>query len=224
MSQPLIDRRPTFVVTRNDRVQYVLLWLIRISLIIAAVWSGALGDLENLAMSLIALLCTFLPVFFERRYKLALPIEFHLVLVVFIYCTLFLGEVGNAYRRFWWWDMMLHASSGIVVGFVGFLMLYIPYVQKKLQMPNRLIAFFSFCMGLAAGAIWEIYEFTSDLLLHTSMQHGNGDTMHDLVTDAVGALLISMAGYQYLRHHQKGIIERLINGFVDSNPQLFRRK
>lgn len=228
MKTKLIDRRPTFVVTRNDRVQYVLLWLIRISLIAAVIWSGFLGDIENLGISVLALATTFVPPLFERRYKLALPIEFHLVIVGFIYCTLFLGEVGNAYKKLWWWDMLLHASSGMVIGFVGFLILYVLYMQKRLQMSPKLVAFFSFSMGLAFGALWEIYEFASDAFLRTHMQHGNGDTMHDLVTDAIGALLISIAGYHYLRRHQDGetqhgLMKKFVDGFVSENPQLFKK-
>ncbi|HSX28575.1 MAG TPA: hypothetical protein VLF60_03965 [Candidatus Saccharimonadales bacterium] len=210
------------LMTPVDKALYGLMWILRFSVVVAIIWSLVVGDVENLGISCIALVTTFVPALAEKRYKVALPIEFHLVILLFLYSTLFLGEVGNAYKKFWWWDMVLHASSGVVLSFAGFLILYVPYARQQLQMPFKLMAFFSFCMGLAAGALWEIYEFSSDVLLHTHMQHGNGDTMHDLLTDAIGALVFAVVGYYYLKNAPKSPIARLINSFVELNPRLFR--
>ena len=209
--------------TAVDRAQYAVLWALRVAMVVAMIWSAAWGDRENVGISLVALLSTFAPALFERRAKLWLPIEFHVVIVLFLFSTLILGEVGNAYIKFWWWDMVLHASSGVVIGFVGFLILYVPYIGGRLKMSFGMIAFFSFCMGLAFGALWEMYEFGSDLLLHTHMQHGNADTMHDLVTDALGALVMAIAGYQFLKHQRQGVLHRLLQNFVRLNPRLTRR-
>lgn len=219
----LFKSRPTLL-TPNDRLQFVLLVLIRISLIVAILWAGIVQDWENLGMSLLAYASTYVPTFLERHYRVYLPIEFHLVVVGLLYCSLFLGEVGQAYDRFVWWDVMLHLSSGVVLGFVGFLILYEPYVQKKLKMSPSLIAFFSFCVALACGALWEIVEFTIDHIFGSDMQHGNTDTMKDLIVDTLGAIGVAIAGYRYVKKEQRGPLARFINNFVALNPQLFRTK
>lgn len=46
-------------------------------------------------------------------------------------------------------------------------------------------------LALAAGAVWEIVEWTSDALAGTTFQVGNTDTMGDLVADAAGGLVAS---------------------------------
>lgn len=70
------------------------------------------------------------------------------------------------------------------------------------------VALFAFCFAISIGAIWEIYEFSADLVLHTNMQKyalesgellaGQAalvDTMKDLIIDTVGALGVSVIGY-----------------------------
>lgn len=219
----VFNSRPTLS-TPNDRLQYVLVILIRVSLVAASVWAGFTGDWENLGMSLLAFGSTYVPTFLERQYRVYLPIEFHVVIVAFLYGSLFLGEVGQAYDRFWWWDDLLHLSSGVVLGFVGFLILYVLLVQKRLKMTPGLIAFFSFCVALAGGAVWEIIEFLIDQIFGANMQKSNLDTMKDLIIDAIGALGIVLAGQSYLKRAHYSPLSRMIDNFIALNPQLFNQK
>ena len=54
-----------------------------------------------------------------RRLKVNIPPEFEAWSVVFIYASLFLGEVKGYYARFWWWDLLLHTGSGLLLGTLG---------------------------------------------------------------------------------------------------------
>jgi len=207
--------------TPNDRLQSWLLIFIRISIMVAIVWSAMTRDWENFGTSLLAYGSTYVPTFLERRYRVYLPIEFHVVVVGFLYGSLFLGEVGGAYDRFWWWDVMLHLSSGVMLGFLGFLILYILRVQGKLKMTPGLVAFFAFCVAMAGGAIWEIVEFLIDQLFGATMQRGNLDTMKDLIVDGLGAIGVVMAGYSYLRKAHQSPLGRFVNNFMQLNPQLW---
>lgn len=223
MIKQLFSFRPGGITTLNDRLQFAAMILIRMTLIVAIGWSIIARDWETLGMSILTYASTFIPAFLERQYRLYFPIEYHLVIVVFLYGSLFLGEVGDVYERFWWWDLMLHTSSGIVLGFVGFLILYIMHLQQRLKMSASMIAFLSFCVALAAGAVWEIFEYAADQLVGATMQNGNMDTMGDLVVDALGALMVSIAGYFHFKKVRLGFIARHIDNFVAINPQLFRR-
>lgn len=210
--------------TPNDRLQYWLLIAIRISLVVAIIWSTLSQNWENLGTSMLAYGSTHVPTFLERRYRVYLPIEFHVVVVGFLYGSLFLGEVGGAYDRFWWWDVMLHLSSGVMLGFVGFLILYVLQVQGKLKMSASLVAFFAFCVAMAGGAIWEIAEFAIDQIFSATMQHGNLDTMKDLVIDGLGALGIVFAGYSYLKKAHQSPLSRFVDNFMQLNPRLLPSK
>jgi hypothetical protein len=46
-----------------------------------------------------------------------------------------------------------------------------------------------FALGLAVGALWEIFEWSSDGLFGSELSEGNTDTVGDLIADACGSLL-----------------------------------
>ncbi|MFO7809195.1 MAG: hypothetical protein R6V24_07590, partial [Guyparkeria sp.] len=147
---------------------------------------------------------------------------------------LFLGEVQGYYTRFWWWDLVLHTVSGFLLGIFGFLLVYILNEKKNLQfhMTPGFVAFFAFMFAVGVGALWEIFEFTMDQFAGTNMQKpmlgdpsGLTDTMLDLVVDTVGAAVIAVLGYGYLRVAAgKSFLEQWIAAFLDANPRLFNRR
>ena len=52
------------------------------------------------------------PMLIRRRTQLPLPPEFEIAMAVFVFLSLFLGEVRYYYEKFWWWDVLLHGSAG----------------------------------------------------------------------------------------------------------------
>jgi len=175
-----------------------------------------------LFVSTMTLFATFLPYLFERNYKIQLPAELELATVAFIFAALFLGEVKSYYTRFWWWDIILHIGSGVALGLVGFLILFVLYKSKKLQARPITIAFFAFCFAVALGAIWEIFEFGMDQIFGLTMQKsGLVDTMWDLIVDTLGALFTSVLAFFYLGGKRTPLLNRILKNFVKENPVMF---
>jgi len=54
-----------------------------------------------------------------------IPPEFQVLAVGFVFASLFLGEIRSYYLRIWWWDIALHTSSGLLLGILGFLLIYV---------------------------------------------------------------------------------------------------
>lgn len=172
----------------------------------------------------IALILTFLPAIIEKNYKIDLPTELEVVTVLFIFTSIFMGEMHGYYTKYWWWDVVLHTSAGIVLGFIGFLIMFVLYDQGKIKARPITIAIFSFCFALAIGALWEIFEFSMDSFFGWNMQStGLVDTMWDLIVDTGGALLTSALGYLYLRGGKHRIFQKLITRFINANPDLFTK-
>lgn len=174
-----------------------------------------------------------LPGIFSRRMRVSIPPEFELLAILFVFASLFLGEVGGYYERFWWWDVMLHTGSGLLLGILGFLLVYLLNSQPdiRLSMSPGFVALFAFVFAVAVGALWEIFEFTMDSVFGMNMQKpmladdsGLTDTMFDLIVDTVGALVISLIGYIYMKQDTHSFIERWIRKFSDANPHLFTRR
>ena len=196
---------------------------IRLTLLIAIGVSIFFMEWTSLFVSILTLFLTFAPHFFEERYKVKIPIEFHIAIVVFIYATLFLGEVGGFYERFWWWDALLHTGSAIAFGLIGFIILYTLSQTGKIKTNPLWIAIFAFSFAIAMGVIWEIYEFAMDQLFGLNMQtSGLVDTMWDLIVDTLGALIVSIVGYIFLKTGKKSFFGNIIKDFEQKNPKLFR--
>lgn len=48
----------------------------------------------------------------RRGLDIRIPPELELLTIAFIFGSIFLGETHEYYFRFWWWDILLHATSG----------------------------------------------------------------------------------------------------------------
>ncbi|MGI6333758.1 MAG: hypothetical protein ACOX1A_03940 [Saccharofermentanales bacterium] len=159
-----------------------------------------------------------LPSLIQRRWELTIPNYMFLLYYAFLFCAIYLGEVWDFYHRIPFWDLILHAFSGAMLGALGFSLVSMlneaPNIRFRLS--PLFVALFAFCFALAAGTVWEIYEFTVDRLLGLNMQKymlADGtelvgaaalhDTMEDLIVDAVSALIVSILGYVMLKRQQK---------------------
>ena len=212
---------------RADKIQLIISYTLQGIILASAIFSFVRTRWLNAALLLGILLLTFLPAIVRRNYRVFLPVEFDLITIIFVFLAVFLGEWHSYYARFWWWDIVLHSSSGFLIGIGGLLLMYILTEEKKahLKMKPGFIALFGFVFALAFGAFWEIFEFTMDGLLGFNMQkNGLVDTMWDLIVDALGALTIALLGYFYLRKGNLLLFDRMIHRFVDRNPKLFRRR
>lgn len=191
---------------RVDRIKWAIYLSFRILLVTAGAFAVYNRDWLNLGLSVITLIITFLPQMIERRFKIDYPSEFEIVILVFLFTSIFLGSIRSYYYRVWWWDIFLHIWSGIIIGIIGFSLVSILNREKRLSMylGPGFVALFSFSFALAIGAIWEIFEFAMDTFFGFHMQKsGLVDTMTDLMVDAIGALLVCVLGYFYLKKDPK---------------------
>ena len=191
---------------------------------IAGLLAGALANGQRLVAftAAVVLLLTFLPAMVERSLRVHLPVEFTLVTSLFLYASFGLGEVGQFYHRFWWWDLMLHSLSALVFGLIGFLIVYVLYSAHRVVMAPLYVAMVTFCFAVTVGTTWEIFEFLMDWGFGFNMQKsGLVDTMTDLMVDAGGGLVAAVIGYQYVRDGDSLIAERMVRRFVNKNPRLF---
>lgn len=187
---------------RVDRIKLWIFIILRATVVVAVVIAGVKGDWNSLALSVVTMALLFVPSMLEKRLKLDFPSEFDIVIVVFIYSAMFLGEISSFYDRFWWWDVFLHTFSGLIIGAVGFSLVYIlnSHENVAIRLSPVFVCIFSFCFALAMDVIWEIYEYGMDQIFGFNMQKsGLQDTMWDLIVDTLGAAAFSILGYFYLK-------------------------
>lgn len=218
----------------RDQATRVQTWVtIILVLIMAAELVAVIFEGQRLTAFLVCtiIILTVAPVVLGPRLPVKVPTEFQLLTVLFVFAALFLGEIRDYYGRIWWWDMALHASSGLLLGILGFMLVYVlnEHEHVELHLLPRFVAIFAFLFAVTIGALWEIFEFGMDRLFQTNMQKpmlgdpsGLTDTMWDLIVDSLGALFISVFGWWYMRSPKSSFIENWIEKFLDRNPDLFR--
>lgn len=119
-----------------------------------------------LVMAIMAI--TLSPAVLGRRFGVHIPPEFEVLAVVFVFAALFLGEIQSYYARIWWWDIALHTSSGLLMmGIVGFLLVYVLNESENIDihMRPRFVALFTFLFAVAVGALWEVFKFAMDQIV-----------------------------------------------------------
>lgn len=173
---------------------------------------------------------TSAPIILRRRFLVNIPPEIQVLTILFVFASVFLGEVRMFYERVWWWDIALHFNSGVFLGILGFLLVYVLNADERIDvhLHPRFVAFFAFLFAVAMGALWEIFEFAMDQFFGTNMQKpmfsdpsGLTDTMWDLIVDTLGALGVTLLGWWYMRRRRRSFIETLVQRFIESNPRLF---
>jgi uncharacterized membrane protein YjdF len=200
--------------------------------VMAAEWVLLLQAGRWLSSFLVLLIIAALaaPSVFYKKLDLEVPVEFHITAVLFMTASLYLGEVRKFYEKFWWWDILLHTSAGLLMGITGFLLVYLLNERRQagLHMKPGFIALFSFSFAVTIGTLWEIFEFSMDRLAGLNMQKpmlgdpsGLTDTMWDMIVNALGALAVSLVGWRYMKRKEIFFVRDLIGRFVRRNPGLF---
>lgn len=171
-----------------------------------------------LLQCILGIIVMFIPSFVERKLSIDIPNNMEITYFIFLYCAIYLGEVRNFYYLIPYWDVILHAFSGAMLGALGFsLVCYFNDTDFfEINLSPFFIALFAFCFALAAGVVWEIYEFLADSLIGTNMQKfiiadgtvlvGHAalkDTMKDLIVDAISSLIITIIGYCTIKNNNK---------------------
>jgi uncharacterized membrane protein YjdF len=181
---------------RNDKIFLNVMFL---TLVVAGGWSIFEKDWLTSFLIIVIAGLLFLPTFIRDNSEIYIPKSFSVALTLFIYATLFLGEIQNFYNKFWWWDLGVHAISALIIGLIGFVILLLMFKKEKLKTSPFMLCVFALSFAVAIGTTWEIFEFLMDKFFGLNMQKsGLMDTMTDLIIDLLGALVAAIIGYFYL--------------------------
>lgn len=212
----------------KDRVGQIVLVLLGISVIYAVymLFTAPSGLPDNgfekvksdyvltLLQCLVGVIVMFIPSVIEKKFSVDIPDVMEMLYFVFLFCAIYLGEVRDFYYRVPSWDLILHMFSGAMLGALGFVLVSFFNDSEKvnMQLSPIFVTLFAFCFALAAGTLWEIYEFLADGLLGTNMQKfitadrevlvgrdALADTMEDLIVDALSSLAVCIIGFFTLK-------------------------
>ncbi|TFE23478.1 hypothetical protein [Cohnella luojiensis] len=121
----------------------------------------------------------------------------------FITVAMLFANLFGFYKVIPYLDKMEHLLSGVILCFIGLLVL-----RKMIQnqgMPrisSRIGIWFALFFSVAMAGCWEMYEFTTDRLFGLLSQNGSlTDTMVDIICGTVGAAGTALyLAYKAKRH------------------------
>lgn len=196
-----------------------LLQVVMLLFALTALFTGSIG---NALLGFLVLFLSIVPMIVERRLNVTFPWEINLLIVV----SLFLhygGEYQGWYDIFYpYYDKIAHLITSVTVALLGFLVVLLMERYAKTNFSAGMVFFMIIVLTMAMGAFWEIYEFTFDTAFGTDLQHGNTDTMIDLIFDLVGALIVAFFGTWYLKKNPR---ENVLNHYIGrDDPENIRRE
>lgn len=228
MKNKLKEKKPYYLIISRK----IIFWLVMFMLVGATILlftrkDGNKGRLIFTIAQLVAMLFVLrIPKFIKDQYHFQIPYLLDFILISFAFSGFILGDVLNFYGKIPFWDSILHAFSGVVIAYVGFVV--IDYLDKEYKIPISISPLFMslvvVSVALSIGAVWEIGEYTVDDIFHTNNQQymestratlyskddiplqgheALADTMKDLMLDLGGAIVVASIEYTKMERKQK---------------------
>lgn len=216
--------------TASNRLINIITLVIQAWLAVGLVMFIIRGDIANSVLTAVVIALVVIPAYVMRQQRVYVPPEFQFIAIAFVFLTLFLGSAGDFYYRFWWWDMVLHAGSGFLLGIVGWIVMFLLLQTDRLPraVGPALVCVFAISFSVTLGVLWEIVEYIVDSLFPSinmmSQESGVNDTMQDLIVNTIGAITVGLMGYAYARGSRFSFLINAVRAFMHRNPRLFGRK
>ncbi|MCF7923590.1 MAG: hypothetical protein K9L64_00625 [Candidatus Izimaplasma sp.] len=215
-------------VLNSKTLYFVLLGIVALE-IIGAAFSIAFASeapqrdaaISNLFLALLTAFLFSLPYLIESRFKLDIPSYLKIVVLLFLFAALILGNIHNFLENVNGYDKFLHIISGVLISVIGFEIVH--YFNEARETPIKLspgmVSLFAFTFSMTLLVLWEFYEFFVDTLAYhinneteRNMQryqwiyegnyfpqdYGLIDTMLDLLVGFSGAAIVSFIGWRIL--------------------------
>ncbi|MFO7660781.1 MAG: hypothetical protein R6V77_07695, partial [Candidatus Cloacimonadaceae bacterium] len=101
-----------------------MLKFIFVLLTVIAIFLNILGREWNiLSVSLLTLFMFLMPDLYSKWAKIHIPALLKFIILIFIFASMYLGEIHSYFYRYSWWDSLLHGISAMFWGFVGFILI-----------------------------------------------------------------------------------------------------
>jgi len=115
-------------------------------------------------------------------------------------------------------------TASLALGFTALSIIHVLHKTNRISTNPILGAILIFALALSFATLWEIFEFTLDTIIHSGLQTDLIDTMQDLSINLLGALLVSIAGYNSLKNKTSILASTFLTKILEKNPLLLGPK
>ena len=137
------------------------------------------------------------PLIINKIFKIKIKENLVLMYTLFVFSAGFLGVTIGLYWIVPGFDKFNHTVSGILSAFVSLLLLDLMHRYKTRDRLFNIMYMIIF--SLAIACLWEIFEYTCNILFGGDAQMvaktGVNDTMQDMIVAFVGSIITSLIYY-----------------------------
>ena len=180
------------------------------------------GRLATAGLVALALALTVVPQAASRWLGVDFGRRLSGLFVVFIMAAQWLGTALRAYDYLWWWDLALHAFSGVLVASLS-----VPVLRAidrdGVLWRERMYGVITMVMFLGActsAVLWEVWEFLGDTFVGTNAQHGEADTMTDMIACVVSAAIYCRITYRSAVEGRDNAVMRMVGEITRTAPRV----
>lgn len=165
---------------------------VELILLVSFIGDTARGNPDSAFMAMGLLQVSLAPLVIEAFARIRIPLYLQL-----LYATLiFTGGYMGSYLRFYdvWepWDTIVHFYSGVMIVLWADYILRAVMRKHRFQMPRWLHATVVTSFSALVAMLWEIGEFAADQMIGSRAQIDNYDTMIDMITGTLSALIVAV--------------------------------
>ena len=157
---------------KEHKVTFAVYVVLRLVVIAVLVLSLINRRFENVFVCAMTLVLFLVPAFFQKNFGIELPSTLEIIIMLFIFAAEILGEIGAYYVKVPLWDTMLHTTNGFLCAAVGFSLVDLLNRNNrfKFHLSPLYLSIVAFCFSMTIGVLWEMFEFSADMLFATDMQ------------------------------------------------------
>ena len=130
------------------------------------------GNYENVFLCILSLMLLVIPSAMQLTFQVELPPALEIFILLFIFAAEILGEIGEFYLRFPFWDAVLHTVNGFLCAAIGFSLVTLLNNNQKIvfNLSPVFMAIVAVSFSMTIGVIWEFFEFGMDQIFGLDMQ------------------------------------------------------
>ena len=174
---------------REHKSSFYVYTVLRALTIITVIFQVLAGNWESAFLAVLTLAMLIIPSFLQVTLKIELPTVLEIIVLLFIFAAEILGEIQGFYVKFPFWDDVLHTLNGFLAAAVGFSL--VDVLNKSEKLTFDLSPFFTvmvaFCFSMTIGAMWEIFEFSMDMI-------GGFDMQKDTIVTGISSVMLDPTG------------------------------
>lgn len=115
-----------------------------------------------------------------------------LLLVLISQCTDAGGDIFRLYGTYSWYDQVAHIIGGAAVALIFFNLLTSLHAAQRVKLGFKLRGWLAVMGSMAVGSLYEIEEYSEDIIRNAHRLGDAFDTANDLLCNTIGAGLLML--------------------------------